>query len=203
VKSGVYLMDVRVRAGTIAFPIAFFSLLGFIPGSNVAAGLALPGTSAVSAAVDGVGARQHRHATAILVDAQGRCPLQLRSGLPSVCRTTRVGNAASTNFRVPLNRWGVTYAFNCGRTKGDFYVLVGLPTLDGQLPETGFDRRGRTGRGYYMETGRATASWKALPVEWRYPENLIVSSTCAFHVRAVVGSVRVVARYIPAVPSAR
>lgn len=137
----------------------------------------------------------------VFVDVQGKCPLH--PSAPSlVCRTSKVGNALAGRFALPLNAWGIAYGFNCGPAPSDLFVLVGLPSMDAQMPETGFVRHGRTGRGVFMETGKGVVAWKALPKVWQWPEDLVIASTCAWHLRAVHGSRAVVSRHIPAVPHA-
>lgn len=136
----------------------------------------------------------------VFVDAQGTCPLRGSAHVASVCRITKIGNAVAGLFDWPYRPWGVAYAFNCGPKPGDFYLVVGLPNLDGMMPETGFDRRGRTGRGHYMETGRGDQTLHNLPAVYRSPLNLEIASTCTWHVRAVLGASHLVAGYVPPVP---
>lgn len=138
----------------------------------------------------------------LFVDAQGKCPLRPTVASGPECRLTRAGNGVAGLFHLPKRAWGIAYAYNCGPQASDFYVLVGLPVLDGQMPETGFNRHGRAGRGFYMETGRGWQTWHSLPPEWRGWENLEIASTCAWHVRAVLGTARQVARYVPPIPGA-
>lgn len=170
--------------------------LGSTLGSAVITGIIAGASSPVQAA-----GHTSPPSHAAFVDAHGVCPRHPTPGSSTVCRTTRAGNAVAGTFNLPFRPWGITYAYNCGRHAGDFYVVLGLPSMDGQMPETGFSRHGRSGRGYYMETGRADQSWHTLPSYWRNPDNIEILSTCSWHVRAILGTTAVVARYVPAIPA--
>jgi len=50
-----------------------------------------------------------------------------------------------------------------------------------------------------METNTWQVTESAVPVQWFNPQDIVVSSTCAWHARVVVGNAVVVARYVPAV----
>src|SRR5436305_4689708 len=80
--------------------------------------------------------------TPVIVDAQARCPLRPSANAPGWCKLTRAGNGVTGLFHLPFKPWGIAYAYTCGRAAGNFYVVVGLPILDGQMPETGFLRHG-------------------------------------------------------------
>jgi hypothetical protein len=136
----------------------------------------------------------------VLAEASGACPLQPDARSETVCRRTRYGNGVTGSFALPKVPWGVDYAYNCGPTSSEFSVMVGLPSMDGQMPETGFSRRGKSGRGYYVETGRGLRTLANLPSYWQYPENLEISSACTWHVLAVVGSVKDLRQRVPAIP---
>ena len=137
----------------------------------------------------------------ILVDTSGKCAKDPTTvGLDSpVCRKTKFGNAVSDDFLIPQGPWGIAWSYRCSRSKS-FYVVVHLPTLDGILPLTRVYKRGRHGHGYKMETNKWQSSWDAIPEEFRNPQNLVIDSTCSWHVRVVQGDAAVVAHSVPAVP---
>lgn len=139
----------------------------------------------------------------ILAEAAGKCPLHPAPGAngPIACRRTRAGNGVTGQFVAPLRRpWGIAYSYACGDAQRGFYVVVGLPVMDGQLPETGFQRPDREGRGFVMETGKANGTIQSLPNGYGAFQNVEVASACAWHVRAVEGTRAEVAARVPALP---
>ncbi len=143
--------------------------------------------------------KSHR-SSPIFAEAQGRCPLVPVSGSPLYCRHTIYGNVSIGDFPLPFRPWGIAYAYNCGAKPGSFRAAVGVVNLDGYFPETNFNRQGKSQRGYYMETGRANKSWHQIIPAYRAIENIELDTTCSFHVRAVYGNARIVAKYVPAIP---
>lgn len=140
----------------------------------------------------------------ILVDAQGDCPPHpdyTSPTLPPTCRTSREGraNGLTNDFRLPRVPWGIAWSYRC-KKGGDFYAVVGIPGGDSDMPDTQFYRRGSSGRGYVMETGKGIGTLESTPIVWANLQNIQIMSYCAWHVRAVVGSKAAVAQHVPPLP---
>ncbi len=142
-------------------------------------------------------ARQHLVASPVFVDAQGQCPLQPIATSADVCQKTRAGNAVAGTFPARHRPWGVAFAYDCGNKPRGFWVLVGLPAMDGQLPSTGIYRGGRRGHGYHMMTPAAIRDLRSVPSYWSGLENIEIRRTRAWHLRAIAGNAGIVRRYVP------
>jgi hypothetical protein len=157
--------------------------------------LTLTGCAAVNAS--------HESASLVFSESYGTCPMRFVRRANDVCFLTKSGNAVAGTFGTRKKPWGVAYAFNCGSRPKDFYLVVGLPNLDGDLPTTSMLRRGRTDRGFHLELNAYRAVQNLNLVNgWGLLEGIYIKSTCTWHVRAVAsGNPRIVARYIPPVPA--
>jgi len=142
-------------------------------------------------------ARHPATASPVIIDAHGKCPLTPIATSAAECRTTRAGNAVAGTFPTRHRPWGVAFAYDCRGTRRGFWVYVGLPAMDGQLPDTGFYRGGERGSGYHMMTPAAISDLQSVPSYWAGLESIEISSTCAWHLRAIAGTAAIVRRYIP------
>ncbi len=142
-------------------------------------------------------------ASPIFLDAVGQCPTQPAATSPSVCQRSRNANAVAGIFKTRYTPWGYSYSFNCGQRAGDFFVVVGIPTQDGQLPLTEAFHHARIGSGYQLVSRTTTTeSLAAVPTIYRNPENVQLLTTCAWHIRAVVGLLSAVKAAVPPIPRA-
>lgn len=142
-------------------------------------------------------ARHHVTASPVFIDAHGKCPVKPIATSADVCRTTRAGNAVAGTFPTRHHSWGVAFVYDCSGTQRGFWVFVGLPAMDGQLPDTGVYRGGERGSGYHMMTPAAIRDLHSVPSYWSGLENIEIRSTCAWRLRAIAGNAAVVRRYIP------
>lgn len=150
--------------------------------------------------------RLHAAAPPVLLDAQGACPpdpavAAAHTGhLPAaVCRLSKFGNVETGEFVIPRGPWGLTWSYRCSRPM-DFVVEVHLPSLDGVLPATSVYQHGRSGRGFQMETDNWQMTLFSVPTRWQNPQDLVVNSTCAWHVLVVKGDRATVADHVPDIP---
>jgi len=136
----------------------------------------------------------------VLVEAQGRCSLHATFHSPEVCKHSLAGNAQTGGFPTRKTWWGIAFAYNCGVHSGDFFFVVGLPSLAHGSATPPFLTRGRMGRGYWMVPPSTAANLQDIPNGWANVENITIRSVCAWHVRGVLGTKVVVKRYVPKIP---
>jgi hypothetical protein len=108
------------------------------------------------------------------------------------------GYAATRLFKInPQKPWGVAYAYSCGAHAGDFAGDVWEVVNAVELPYTLFSAHETGGRGLHMETGSTSTINAPNGSAAGSVLGLRIKSTCAWHVRVVAGTKRVVRGEIP------
>ncbi|MGH2447407.1 MAG: hypothetical protein ACRDFS_02210 [Chloroflexota bacterium] len=150
-------------------------------------------------ALQGCGSSSSPSRGHIFNEAYGRCPLtSSTAGIAEVCGLRFNFNANAGIFHVRKSRWGIAYAFNCGRKPRDFYLQVAYANNDGGFGESSIVRHGRLGRGVKMETLTDHIA-PGLPA-YDHAEEIELETSCSWHVRAVRGSKAEVKAKIPPAP---